>query len=151
MKENLMAKNRNLKNIKISAFADEIAPDLATQIEHLKLNGVGYIELRGVDGKNVMQLARDEVKDVKRRASDAGIGFSAVGSPLGKFPLDGDFNKQMDDLKISPAFSCNCILNYLYGNLEGQQSIPIGGPATFGEIAYVLLNQTMVFMIINEV
>ena len=60
------------------------------------------------------------------------------------------FIDQMKDLNISPAFSCNCILNYLYGNLEGDQPIPIGGPATFGEIAYVLLNQTMVFMIINE-
>ena len=61
------------------------------------------------------------------------------------------FTEHMEALKISPAFSCNCILNYLYGNLEGQQAIPIGGPATFGEIAYVLLNQTMVFLIINEI
>ncbi len=61
------------------------------------------------------------------------------------------FIEQMEGLQISPAFSCNCILNYLYGNLEGEQPIPVGGPATFGEIAYVLLNQTMVFLSINEV
>jgi hypothetical protein len=60
------------------------------------------------------------------------------------------FIEQVKDLAISPAFSCNCILNYLYGHLEGKQSIPVGGPATFGEIAYVLLNQTMVYMTINE-
>ena len=42
-------------------------------------------------------------------------------------------------------FSCNCILNYLYCELEGKQT-EITGPATFGEIAYQLLNQTMVFL-----
>jgi hypothetical protein len=50
------------------------------------------------------------------------------------------------DINSSPAFSCNCILNFLYGKLEGKQRIPIDGPATFGEIAYVLLNQTMVYL-----
>jgi hypothetical protein len=61
------------------------------------------------------------------------------------------FAKRLNRFHISPAFSCNCILNYIYGNLEGKQSIPIGGPATFGEIAYVLLNQTMVYMTIDQV
>ncbi len=43
-------------------------------------------------------------------------------------------------------WSCNCILNYLYGELEGQRTGPITGPMTFGEIAYQLLNQTMVYV-----
>ena len=52
----------------------------------------------------------------------------------------------IEGMHFSPAFSCNCILNYLYGGLEGQQSIPVPGPATFGEVGYVLLNQTLVYM-----
>lgn len=56
------------------------------------------------------------------------------------------FIEQTKDLNTYPAFSCNCILNYIYGGLEGEQPIPISGPATFGEIAYVLLNQTMVYL-----
>lgn len=44
------------------------------------------------------------------------------------------------------ALSCNCILNYLYSNLEGKKNAGITGPATFGEIAYQLLNQTMVYL-----
>ncbi len=84
---------------KISAFADEISDDLDIQIENLLANGVGYIELRGVWGKKVLALSEAEVREVKRRASDSGIGFSAVGSPLGKFPIDGDFSEQMDGLK----------------------------------------------------
>lgn len=41
-------------------------------------------------------------------------------------------------------YSCNCILNYLYGELEGQSTGKFTGPVTFGEIAYILLNQTLV-------
>jgi len=85
--------------VKISAFADEISDDLDIQVENLLSNGVGYIELRGVWGKNVLALSEAEVREVKRRASASGIGFSAVGSPLGKFPIDGDFSLQMENLK----------------------------------------------------
>jgi sugar phosphate isomerase/epimerase len=84
---------------RISAFADEISDNLDVQIEHLKANGVGYIELRGVRGKNVLALSEDEIRQVKQRAADQGIGFSAIGSPLGKFPLDGDFDQQIEGLK----------------------------------------------------
>lgn len=47
---------------------------------------------------------------------------------------------------LAARWSCNCILNYLYGELEGQRTGPITGPMTFGEIAYQLLNQTMVYV-----
>jgi hypothetical protein len=42
------------------------------------------------------------------------------------------------------VFSCNCILNFLYGELEGKKIEAFNGPITFGEIAYQLLNQTLV-------
>lgn len=63
-----------------------------------------------------------------------------VDDPVGRYsalmPTDGG-----DQI----LFSCNCILNYLYGELEGKRT-GMTGPATFGEIAYQLLNQTMVFL-----
>jgi hypothetical protein len=49
------------------------------------------------------------------------------------------------------AFSCNCILNYLYSGLEGNKTDPFVGPATFGEIAYQLLNQTLVYLQIQDI
>ncbi|MFY9426462.1 MAG: hypothetical protein WBI74_12585 [Caldicoprobacterales bacterium] len=62
------------------------------------------------------------------------------------------FNKHLQELKdVEPVFSCNCILNYLYGKLEGKATPPFAGPVTFGEIAYQLLNQTLVYAeIINK-
>lgn len=49
------------------------------------------------------------------------------------------------------VFSCNCILNYLYAELEGRPTFSFAGPITFGEIAYRLLNQTMVYLTVDEV
>lgn len=46
------------------------------------------------------------------------------------------------------AFSCNCVCNYAYGELEGKQ-VGLYGPATFGEIAYLLLNQTLTYLVIE--
>jgi hypothetical protein len=48
------------------------------------------------------------------------------------------------------AFSCNCILNFLYAELEGKKTAPLVGPVTFGEIAYMLLNQTLVYLSIEK-
>jgi hypothetical protein len=64
--------------------------------------------------------------------------------PIGDYAAE--FKDKLSASKdILPIFSCNCILNYLYGNLEGKSTPPFAGPVTFGEIAYQLLNQTLVY------
>lgn len=49
------------------------------------------------------------------------------------------------------VFSCNCILNYLYSELNGKKTGQMVGPMTFGEIAYILLNQTLVYLNIIDI
>lgn len=48
------------------------------------------------------------------------------------------------------ALTCNCVLNYLHSSLEGRSTGGITGPITFGEIAYQLLNQTMVYLTVGR-
>jgi hypothetical protein len=48
------------------------------------------------------------------------------------------------------AFSCNCILNYQHSGLSWDYAGEIPGFMTFGEVAYQLLNQTMVYLTINS-
>lgn len=43
-------------------------------------------------------------------------------------------------------FSCNCFLNFTFGELEGERFDPFYGPITFGEVAYQLVNQTLVYV-----
>jgi hypothetical protein len=57
-----------------------------------------------------------------------------------------EFNKMVPKDLDGISFSCNCILNYLYSELEGKKTGSLTGPITFGEIAYQLLNQTLVYL-----
>ncbi len=83
----------------ISAFADEISKDFDEQLAVLTDTDVTHIELRGVWGKNVLKLSPREIRDVRAAADAEGIAFSAIGSPLGKFPLHGDFSEQLDGVR----------------------------------------------------
>src|SRR6056300_1881993 len=70
-----------------------------------------------------------------------------IASSLGDYVQE--FTKQLPHEGLDNfVFSCNCILNYLYAELEGKQTASCTGPITFGEIAYQLLNQTMAYLVI---
>jgi len=60
------------------------------------------------------------------------------------------FRDAVGDSHRDAAFACNCILNYMYGELEGRTLGHMTGPMTFGEIAYQLLNQTLVCLSIID-
>jgi sugar phosphate isomerase/epimerase len=87
--------------LKLAAFADEIAPDLNVQIGHLQKNGVPYIELRGVAGKNVLDFDKAMQQDIKARTNDAGIGIACIGSPIGKVQLSDPWEKHFDRFKLA--------------------------------------------------
>ncbi|MBS1700483.1 MAG: hypothetical protein JST12_02390 [Armatimonadetes bacterium] len=63
----------------------------------------------------------------------------------------GQFTSQMPKDSDSIAFSCNCILNFLYSELEGKKTGNVTGPITFGEVAFQLLNQTMVYLTLEKI
>ena len=65
-------------------------------------------------------------------------------NPVGDYAAG--FRALVGGLREHPRFSCNCILNYLHGQLEGKAFGPFEGPVTFGEIGYQLLNQTLVYL-----
>lgn len=71
-----------------------------------------------------------------------------IAKPVADYPAA--FVKAVPQGAEEPLFSCNCILNYLYSNLEGRKTGSMVGPITFGEIAYQLLNQTLVYVRIEE-
>lgn len=64
--------------------------------------------------------------------------------------FDAHVQKQLGADTNSVVFSCNCILNYLFSNLENKKTGAFVGPVTFGEIAYQLLNQTLVYLEIKD-
>lgn len=81
--------------IRLSAFADEIAADLDEQIAVLRDEQIRYLELRGVWGLNVLDLDDAQVARVKRALDANGMAVSAIGSPIGKTPLDAPLDQQL--------------------------------------------------------
>ena len=77
--------------IRLSAFADEISPDLDEQIAVLRSENIHFIELRSVWNSNVLDLSNEQVTQVKHALYEHGIGISAIGSPIGKVPIDSAF------------------------------------------------------------
>jgi len=63
---------------------------------------------------------------------------------------ENEFQKHLVGVSdTSAAFSNNCVLNFLYGGLEGKCIEAFAGPITFGEIAYQLVNQTLVYVTVS--
>lgn len=78
----------------------------------------------------------------------AGVTYK-IAQPIGKY--EEEFTKAINQRDIhNPIFSCNCVLNFLYADLEGKKIDNVSCPMTFGEIAYMLLNQTFVYTTIDK-
>ena len=85
--------------IRLSAFADEISPELDEQIAVLKEEGITLVELRSVWNINVLELTDDQVTVILERFSANGIGVSAIGSPIGKVPIDAPLADELRRLE----------------------------------------------------
>jgi len=83
----------------LSAFADEIDMDLTTQMDVLDQHGIKHIEMRGVNGKGLVEYTLDEVKEIKRQIDARGFKLSAIGSPLGKIKITDDFAPHLELFK----------------------------------------------------
>ncbi len=80
---------------KLSGFADEYSMNLSEQIKGFKLLGIDNLELRFIDGVNVSKFTEEQVENVKTELEKAGIGVSAIGSPIGKINLNDDFDEHL--------------------------------------------------------
>ena len=91
--------------IKLCAFSDEADPSLDGQIAALKRNNVPYMEMRGVDGKNVTQLTLDEAKAIREKLDANGIKVWSIGSPIGKVDINTDFDEYMNLVRHTCALA----------------------------------------------
>jgi len=79
----------------LSGFADEIDMDLTKQMDVLEKLGIHYIEMRGVNGKNIVEHSLEEVKEIKQQLDARGFKLSAIGSPIGKIGITDDFGPHL--------------------------------------------------------
>ncbi len=81
--------------IRLSAFADEISPALDEQIAVLQRENIHFLDLRGVWHTNVLDLSDAQVDQIKHTLDAQGIGVAAIGSPIGKVPIDSPFDEHL--------------------------------------------------------
>ncbi|MBQ7365550.1 MAG: sugar phosphate isomerase/epimerase [Clostridia bacterium] len=102
-----------MEKLKLSAFADEASAALSEQIKALNDNDIPYIEVRGVDGKNVSSLTLAEAKETYQKLKAGGISVYSIGSPIGKVRLGDDFENELarfeHTLEIARVMEASCI------------------------------------------
>jgi sugar phosphate isomerase/epimerase len=87
----------------LSAFGDEIAADLETQLAVLDTEGVHHLELRNAWGKNVLDLDAGELQQAREQLRTRNFGVSAIGSPIGKSHLDQPPSFELERLDRAAA------------------------------------------------
>jgi len=86
-------------DFKLSAFADEAGALFTKQIEAMKNNGVHYLEMRGVNGRNVSSMTRDEIKCAAVMLEREGLEVWSIGSPIGKIKITDSFEPHLESFK----------------------------------------------------
>jgi sugar phosphate isomerase/epimerase len=80
----------------LSAFADEINSSLSTQMDVLKKYGINYIEMRGVNGKNITEYSIEQVGEIKNELDKNNFAVSAIASPIGKININEPFEQHFE-------------------------------------------------------
>jgi sugar phosphate isomerase/epimerase len=88
-----------MATVKVTCFADEISHDLVEQLDVLEKEGIHHIEIRGLWGKNVLELSDQELEDIRGTLRGRSFEVSSIASPIGKYPVRGDFQPQLDALR----------------------------------------------------
>jgi L-ribulose-5-phosphate 3-epimerase len=76
-------------DLTICLITDEVSPALDDGLAFARAEGIGTVDLRVVDGRNVLALSRDELGDAARRIRAAGLEVSCICTPLLKWSPPG--------------------------------------------------------------
>jgi len=91
--------------IRLSAFADEISPDLDEQLAALRSENIHFLDLRSAWGINVLDLTDAQVTRIKETLAAHGIGVAAIGSPIGKVSIDKPFDEHWQRFERAMALA----------------------------------------------
>ncbi len=86
-------------DFKLAAFADEADGRISAQIKAMSRNGIGLLEIRGVDGENISDISKDKAIEVRKQLDEAGISVWSLGSPYGKIGICDDFGPHLDKFR----------------------------------------------------
>lgn len=76
-------------HLQLSYFTDEAHPDFETALQLGVAWGLRYVDIRTVDGVNILDLTDAQVAHVKKLLAQYGMQVAAVATPFLKCPLPG--------------------------------------------------------------
>src|ERR1700721_4074463 len=83
----------------LSGFADEISADPREQLAVLAAESISCLELRSAWSVNVADFTGEQVAAFRAATDGAGVRVSAIGSPIGKIPVDAPFGPELDRMR----------------------------------------------------
>lgn len=108
--------------IRLCAFADEASPQLSEQIAALNKHQIPYLEIRGVNGKNVSKCTPEEAVEWKKELDAGGIRVWSIGSPLGKVAIDKPFEEHLalaeNLFRIANVLECDKVRMFSFYETE---------------------------------
>ncbi len=111
--------------IRISAFADEIGPDLKLQMDTCESHGIKCIDVRGIDGVGVSRMTLTQAREYKKRMDDRGFTVPCIGSPIGKIKISDDFDEHIELLRhcceLAKAFGTDNIRIFSFYASDGKE------------------------------
>jgi sugar phosphate isomerase/epimerase len=84
-------------DLTIGLITDEVSPCLDEGLAFAREEGIGSIDLRVVDGRNVLALSRGELADAARRVRAAELSVSCICTPLLKWSPPGKTARSQGD------------------------------------------------------
>lgn len=79
----------NRSDLTLSLITDEVSPHLETGLKFAQAEDVSAIDLRVIDGRNAIELPRDELLQAARLVRSYGMSVACVCTPLLKWSAPG--------------------------------------------------------------
>jgi sugar phosphate isomerase/epimerase len=76
-------------DLTLCLITDEVSPSLDDGLAFARAEGIGTVDLRVIDGRNVLSLSQDELAGAAQRVRAAGLSVSCICTPLLKWDAPG--------------------------------------------------------------
>lgn len=154
----------NPAHFTLSLFGDEVTPTFPEQITTAKAAEIAYLEVRTADGMNIAEMSQESLKAMSDALQAEGLGVSAIGSPIGKASITGDFDIELERLRAcldaADALETNMIRVFSYFIPNGEYETyreetlrrmdQLAAEASKREVLLVLENESYVYGDIPE-
>jgi len=90
----------------LSGFADEISPDPDEQLATLAAESITHLELRSAWSVNVADFTTGQLTAFRNALDRAGVRVSAIGSPIGKIPLEAPLGPELERMRRIADTAC---------------------------------------------